>query len=171
MAVHEGEVRKRRILHDRVGVLARDLERPVDDAREPGVALRLPTLGDARVVGLTERVVGLRDEERARLAKEPHTAQVVHVALGDDDVGGRPGADGVEEPLVRVGLEAQARVDDHAAGLGDHHGGVGGARGEEDAGCDFARFGGIGGAQHLAPGALHRELSDAVVRGHGVPRW
>ena len=53
---------------------------------------------DALVVGLARRVVRLRDEQRSRLAEGVDAADVVDVALGQQDVADRPVVDRVVQP-------------------------------------------------------------------------
>ncbi len=67
---------------------------------------------DALIVGLTRRVRGLRDEQRAVLPEEPHATHVIGVALRQHDVTRRRGAHRVEVALVHLRLEPHAGVDD-----------------------------------------------------------
>ncbi len=55
-----------------------------------------------------------------------HATDVVDMGLGGDDVGGGPGTDGVEHPLVMGRLVPQPGVHDHPTAVGYQH--VGGRR-------------------------------------------
>ena len=72
---------------------------------------------DARVVGLAERIVRLRNELGARLAEGVDAAHVIHVTLGHQDVSDRAVIDGVVEPAVMAGLEAHPRIHHDASGI------------------------------------------------------
>ncbi len=113
--VGHDDLRPRRDL----GVVAAHEAGLAHDRREEGERATDAEAVDALVVGLARGVVGLRDELRAVATEPVDAADVIGVALREDDVAGRRVAHRVEVPLVRLGLEPHAGVDDDPALVGD----------------------------------------------------